>query len=255
MIDNTVKIAFVDFETTANKGDFWGDKWQTSIIKVTEYTKMLSFSWKWSKGEHITKGWRDYPGYVKNKDNELRMLKEVWNLFNEADIIVAHNGRDFDFKVANSRFAAHDMTPPSPYKIVDTKIEAKKYIRIPSYSLNEIAAYFGIGTKITHEGYPLWEECKAGKDAAWKKMLAYNRHDVILLERVYLKLLPWMRSHPNIGMFTGKLVCPTCGADALVGEGTVRNKTTEYQQYSCKKCGSWGRDTKNIRVIKPIVSI
>ncbi len=250
------KTLLIDFETTANKGDFWGDKWQTSIIEITEYTKILSFSAKWLGGNQITKGWIHYPKYVAGKDNEERMLREIWDMFNEADILIAHNGKDFDFKVANSRFAAHNITPPSPSKVIDTKTEAKKYLRLPSYSLNEIAQYFGLGHKLEHEGYPLWKSCQAGDKNAWRKMLAYNKQDVVLLEGVYMRLLPYMKT-PNAGMYTDKVICPRpgCGGTKFQSRGKVKNLTTEYTRLFCTKCGGWTRDNVNLREVKPMVAI
>jgi len=32
-------------------------------------------------------------------------------------------------------------------------------------------------------------------------MLEYNVHDVEITELVYLKLRPWMKSHPNMGVY------------------------------------------------------
>ncbi len=39
--------------------------------------------------------------------------------------------------------------------------------------------------------------------AAWKVMEKYNKQDVLLLEKVYDRLLPWIKSHPNHHLFNG----------------------------------------------------
>ena len=162
----------------------------------------------------------------------------IWKLINDANIVIGQNLRDFDIKVANARFLFHGMKPPSPYKMVDTKIEAKKYLRLPSNSLDDLSAYFGLGRKQEHEGFPLWTKCLSGDKVAWKKMLSYNRHDVILTEKLYLKLRPFMSSHPNVGMFTDKLVCPKCGSGKIQARGFEVTKTMRYQRYQCQSCGS-----------------
>jgi hypothetical protein len=95
----------------------------------------------------------------------------------------------------------------------------------------------------------------AGDRKAWKKMLAYNAHDVLLTEKLYLKLLPWMTSHPNLGLYTDRPVCPRCGSSKINFRGTVRNTTTIYQSFQCQSCGGWGRHGKNINTTHPAVSV
>lgn len=250
------KIISFDIETTPIKAYAWGPKWETSLIEFIEYSKVLSFSYKFVGGKQVTKGWPDYKGYKRGTLDDTDIVKEIWNLFNTVDIIVAQNGRDFDIKVMNARFIKHGLTPPSPYKVVDPKVEAKKYLKLPSYSLDDLCDYFGIGRKLHHEGFPLWTGCMAGDPKAWKKMLEYNKHDVIILEKLYLLLRPWMKTHPNVGTYKPEgTLCPKCGSDDLNWEGWYRNKTTKYHAFSCADCGSWGRDTANQQEVKPAVAI
>ena len=151
-----------------------------------EEGQILSFSAKWLGGKHITKGWPDYKGYKKGVKNDKEIVKDLWKLLDEAEIVIVQNGRAFDVKYVNSRFLFHGLTPPSPYKVVDTKTEAKRYLRLPSYSLDSMCEYFGIGKKQEHEGFPLWTKCMAGDEKAWKRMLSYNKNDDILLITAHL---------------------------------------------------------------------
>lgn len=250
------KTLFLDIETSPLEAFAWGPKWETNLIEFIEYTRILSYSAKWFEGRHITKGWPDYKGYKPGVLNDRAIVVDLWNLLGEADIVVAQNGKDFDIRVINARFVYYGLTPPSPYKVIDTKIEAKKYLRLPSNSLDDICDYFKIGRKVHHEGFPLWRACMAGDRAAWNRMKKYNKWDVVLLEKVYLLLRPWMAQHPNTGIFTDSgNTCPRCGSDKLQSRGYAINKTTKYRRFQCISCGSWGRDTKNLQEIKPIVSI
>ena len=45
-------------------------------------------------------------------------------------------------------------------------------------------------------------------------MFEYNKHDVEILEAVYLKLLPWIHNHPNIANYIKEYgcVCSNCGS-------------------------------------------
>ena len=172
-LDNA-KIVLFDIENTANKGFYWGKKWETDIIETTEHTQILSYSAKIIGGKFITRGWLDYPGYKKGVINDEKITKDLWKLFNENDILIAHNGRSHDIPICNTRFLYYKLTPPEPSKFIDTKIEAKKYLSLPSYSLDDICNYFGIGHKLPHQGWALWKACVAGDPKAWRAMKRYN---------------------------------------------------------------------------------
>lgn len=249
------KILFFDIETTPLTAYSWGPKWKTNLIECIKPMQIMSFSAKWLDGTHTTKGWPNYKEYKPGTLNDRALVEEIHVFLNRADVVVSHNGKDFDIKVVNARFMAHGISPPLPYKVVDTKTEAKKYLRLYSHSLGDLCAYFDIGSKIQHEGFSLWTRCMAGDSKAWKTMLQYNKHDVTMLEQLYLRLRPWMTNHPNVGMYRPGVVCPKCGSENLVWEGWYRNKTTKYHAFSCRDCGGWGRDTKNLQEIKPTVGI
>jgi hypothetical protein len=38
-------------------------------------------------------------------------------------------------------------------------VEAKKYLRLPSYSLDDMGDYLGLGRKMHHDGFELWKKC------------------------------------------------------------------------------------------------
>ena len=202
---------------------------------------MISFAYKWL-GEKTTyvKSLPDYPLYKKDPHNDRVLIKDLWALFNEADVVIAHNGLQFDVKKSNARFMKHELPPPKPYKIIDTKIVAKSYCKMDSNKLDDICDYFNIGRKINTGGFELWLGCERGEKDAWKKMCEYNKHDVVLLEKVYLRMLPYMTTHPNIGLLMGnRRACPCCGSTHIVGEGTKITRTNIMQQWKCMECGSW----------------
>lgn len=59
------------------------------------------------------------------QENDERIVKSLWNLFNECDILIAHNALNFDVPKMNARFVKYGLNPPSPYKIIDTLQIAK----------------------------------------------------------------------------------------------------------------------------------
>lgn len=248
------KILVYDLESFPASGFFWNRKWETNIIEILEQSPIISFSAKWLGGKQLTKCLADYKGYKKGSKDDKKLVQEVWNLFNEADIIITQNGRAYDSKMTNARFLYHGLTPPSPYKMVDTKLEARKYFKLPSYSLDDMCQYFGLGSKMKHEGFDLWTKCIAGDKSAYKRMKGYNAHDVVLTEKLYLKLRSYAKV--NLGIFyNSDIICPTCGSKSIQSRGVTRNQTTSYRRVFCNDCGSWFRSTKNIQEVKPLISI
>lgn len=248
---NKPKILLFDIETTPNLAYIWG-KYDQTAVGFTAHSHLLSFSAKWLGGKQITKGLIDYPGYKKDRHNDYLLTKDLWELLSEADIVVAHNGKAFDTKKVHARFSYHKLPPPAPYKIVDTKEMSKKYFNFTSNSLNDISEYLGLGKKMVVSGFELWVDCMAGKPEAWKKMKKYNAYDVVLLERVYLRMLPWMEKHPNLSSLMEGTVCPKCGSDKLIAQGTARTTSTVFQKFQCKSCGGWSRTEKKLKSLKGI---
>jgi DNA polymerase elongation subunit (family B) len=251
----TPKTLIIDIETSPIKAYTWGPKWETNIVDFIEYGQVISYSAKWLRGKQETKGLCDYKGYKPGVIDDKKIIVDLHTLLDESDIVVAQNGIDFDLKYLNTRFLKHGLPPPSPYKVVDTKREAKKYLRLPSNKLDDMGSYFGLGKKLEHEGFPLWLKCEAGNKAAWAKMKRYNAQDVKLTEEVYLKLRPFMKSHPNLGSFAEAAVCVQCGSAELQKRGYSRTTSSVFQRFQCTSCGSWGRSTVKEKGFKPLMGV
>ncbi len=234
------KILLFDIETSPNLSYVWG-KWEQNVLSVKEHWYLISFCAKWlDKKQIMDYSLPDYSGYRKDRTNDKQLVKDLWELFNEADIIIAHNGDEFDIKKANALFIKHGLRPPSPYKTIDTKKVAKRYFKFDSNSLDDLGNYLGLGRKLKHTGFDLWLGCMAGDKRSWDLMVRYNKEDVALLERVYLHMLPWMTTHPNLNLFGGTLEsCPNCNSDSLVRRGFGVTRTTKYQRLQCSNCGGW----------------
>ncbi|KAI0243048.1 hypothetical protein L0F63_007359 [Massospora cicadina] len=137
-------------------------------------------------------------GYKEQDDFEI--VSSIWRLLDECDVAVAHNGLRFDFPYLNSRFAYHGLGM-SPYKAVDTCKIAKKYFRFPANSLKELGIYLGCDVPKLDTDFNLWIDCMKGVQGAWDYMVEYNKFDVKLLEQVYMKLRPYDKSAPNLGLY------------------------------------------------------
>lgn len=105
------------------------------------------------------------------------------------------------------------MAPPTPYKKIDTKCLYKTYLNEDSNALKDICLKHNLPHKLETGGEKLWELCEQGNKTAIKKMAEYNNGDVIALEAAYNLILPYIQTHPNIGLMNGdKVACPNCGS-------------------------------------------
>jgi len=236
----TAKILLFDIETAPNLAYVWG-KYEQNVIDYQHEWYMLTFAYKWY-GEKKVHGRAlpDYRGYKKGSMDDKKLVSELRDLFDEADIIVGHNGDQFDIKKSNARFLVHGLPPPSPYKTVDTKKVAKKYFNFNSNKLDDLGQHLGLGRKEKHEGFELWLGCMRGDPKSWAHMLKYNKQDVNLLESVYETMKPWMTNHPNLAAIAGKeCACPNCEGGNLQRRGFNYTRTGKFQRYSCLDCGAW----------------
>ncbi len=222
------------------KGYFFGKTYETNIIEVIENSFMLSFSLKWLGEKKIhTYALPDFPRFKTDKHDDSQLVEKLASFVDQAHIIVAHNGDRFDVPTLNTRLLYHGFTPPSPYKTIDTCKEARKALKLPSNKLDDIGEYFGLGRKLAHSGKHLWLSCMNGDLKAFKEMKKYNAQDVVLLEKVYLKLRPYIK-HPNVNLQNRTMgACPKCGSTHLQHRGFRFTRTSESPRLQCKDCGGW----------------
>ena len=164
----------------------------------------------------------------------------------EADIVIAHNSRRFDIPNLQTRFLLHKLSPPKPYRQIDTLLIVRKEFGFTHNNLNAIAEVLGLGEKIDTT-IELWKKCRGGDTKALDEMETYNVQDVLLLEEVYLALLPWIKAHPNVGLYldTDVSVCSSCGSSKLKKYGLYITNASKFQAYKCKKCKSISRSRIN----------
>jgi hypothetical protein len=94
--------------------------------------------------------------------------------------------------------------------------------------------------------FELWKQCVAGNEEALEYMSEYNKGDVEILEEIYLKLRPWIKSHPNLGLYVESIepVCPNCGSPDISWTGKFYyTQTGKYSTFRCR-CGAFGRARK-----------
>lgn len=247
---NEPKILIFDIETSPILGYVWG-LWENnlSLNQIKSDWHVLAWSAKWL-GDPVSKTMYMDQRRAKKIDDDSEILKGIWKLLDEADIVVTQNGKAFDAKKLNARFILNGFKPPSPYKHVDTKQIASNKFGFTSnkleYMTHKLCTKY---KKLKHNkfnGFELWTECLSGNPKAWKEMEKYNKYDVLSLEELYLKLRPWDNSiNINVYKDTIKNVC-SCGNTSFKKKGYFYNGSGKYQRYICLKCGANTRDKVNL---------
>lgn len=238
---NDVRVLVIDIENSPNIAHVWG-LWNNnvSLAQLQESQEVISFAAKWL-------GEKEVLFYSNHHDGHAAMIQAAYDLVNEADLIVGYNSQSFDMKHLHTEFVKAGFAPPKPYKNVDLLHAVKKAFRFPSNKLDYVVQTLKLGAKTAHTGHVLWVKCMAGDPKSWALMRKYNMQDVVVTEKLYYRILPWIEKHPHIGMYmdTTHDRCPFCGSAKLVldPDATAKANVTTYNLYSCAECGGWSRST------------
>ena len=232
-----MKILLLDIETAPHKVYSWGI-WGQDINPDNIIEQGYTLCW--------AAKWLDQKQVMFNSIHEAsrkKMVKEIYDLICEADAVAHYNGTKFDMPILNQEFLFDSLAPPSSYADIDLLKTARQRFRLPSNKLDYVAQYLGLGSKTKHKGMSMWHDCMGGCPKAWKVMKKYNKQDVLLLEKVYRTLLPWIKNHPNWGHYvdiddpTDK-VCRNCGSIKIKKDGWERRTIVPYQRFRCTECGT-----------------
>ena len=228
------RVLLFDLEVSREVVEGYRQGWDFKVVKTIKQQELMCFAYKWlgeSKIHYVSM--HDFPFHTE-------FVKELWDLMNEADIVIAHNANRFDNKMANRFFIEQGFGPVRPYKSVDTLMVARSTFKFPGNSLNALCEFLGLGSKEKITYADIETDFLNGDKKAERLMRKYNIQDVNLLEQLYLKLRPWIKNHPNIGdieQIDG--ICPKCGSPNLNREGTHARRGGRVQSYSCSDCGGW----------------
>jgi len=243
------KVVAIDIETAPLEAYTWGI-WEQNVAldQIKTDWSILSFSAKWLHERKIIYADTGGRGPDKVRDDS-ELLKQLWDVLDAADIVVAQNGKAFDIKKINARLIRAGFPPYSPIRIVDTMLVAKKAFAFTSTKLAFLSANLTKTKKLTHKKFPgfsLWLACLDDNPAAWREMRRYNEADTRATEELYLKLRPWIDGHPNVGVYVDSTAkrCPKCGSTKLLSRGRVYSATASYVKYRCSKCGGFSRGRK-----------
>lgn len=246
------EIVVFDLETIPNfqeilkvwpsVGDYPGKTLRASITTII----CAGYKYLGEKTVHCLNVW-DVKKYNINDDK--RVVKALYEVLKNADAVVTHNGKRFDWKFLQTRLLFHGLPPLHNIPHIDTCTLAKSNMFSYNNRLGYIGEWLVADKKMSHEGWDLWVKVYNGDKKAMKKMSDYCKQDVVLTEKVFIPLRPFATNIPNHNLWKGEdkdRVCPSCGSTRLKSYGWRHTKATSYRRLRCLDCNSFSRlDAKN----------
>lgn len=236
------KILYLDLEISPMLAWTYS-AYESNALSIKKQPQIVSFAYQWDGEKKIhVRTLPDYEGYKPgvSRLNDKKLVFDLYDLMNEADVIVGHNIKRFDIKHAKARFIYHGLKPTKRFLLEDTLFMARKYFKFPKNNLDELCERFGIGTKSKVKHSDVIWDCIEGDEKAWKLMGEYNKQDIKLTRDLYKKIAPWHETHTNLNAFWRKEQgCPTCGSEKVVQRGYRYLANSIKHRFSCNKCGKW----------------
>jgi hypothetical protein len=229
-----MKILTFDVETMpleVRAFSIWNQNIGISQIQKTDWMACFAAKFHGERKIHYHSVW---------DDGAKGMALALHRLLDEADAVMGWNSDKFDIRWSNRIFVEQGKSPPAPYAKVDLLKSVKRQVYLPSYKLDFVARWLGLGGKLRTGGYDLWADVLSGDPKAQKKMRLYNIRDTQLTEQVFDKLHEkgWVRGLPNWSLRHGH-VCPHCASERLQQRGFRETLTRRYARYQCRDCGGW----------------
>ena len=202
--------------------------------------RILCFSYKWLGSDKVFSHWMSPQEIEDNDDSRLACI--LFGLYEEADAVVGYNLQGFDDKVVQTRAIACGLGKLPTVKKIDPYLQAKKKLKLPSNSLDNVCAYFGLPRK-TPTGMKLWVDVQSGDVKAMQDMVKYCENDVNVLINVYelLQGLGNVNTDFNAALYYDDSIvrCRTCGnTDVEVTGRYVKTALSTFEEVRCNVCGS-----------------
>jgi DNA polymerase elongation subunit (family B) len=246
------KTLILDIETSYMTYRAWSPKLNSNFLQkkqMIEDWSVLAWAAKWRGKPKIH--YEDTRNQ-KNKRDDSKILIPLFELMNEADIIVGKNSDRFDIPKINARFLINNINkrqPPDGYKKQDVQKMCKPF----GFSYKSLE-YVGEVLNLKHqkmvkrqfEGLDLWIECiEKDNPKAWAEMKKYNPLDILATEELYEIVSPWSNKiNPNVYHKMHDNIC-MCGSNNIKENGKDYQKNGVFQRYKCVDCGHPYTDKQN----------
>ena len=234
------RLLVYDIETSLVEANvWWTGKQYIRHQQLRNEAKIISIAWKWAGQDKV-----HYLTWDKDHCDKL-MVSKFLEEYNKASVVIGQNNNSFDNKWIATRAAKHGLYVDRFIKSFDIMRMAKRYFRLPSFSMAYMAKYFGLTLKQSHEGLHMWHMIQYGtpkeQKEYLKKMVEYNKGDIVTTEELYFTLKPYFAAVTNNAVKNGlpKWACPISGSLNVV------HKKTNYTEAGTVQRILYCKDTKH----------
>lgn len=239
-----LRVLFFDIETAPRLAAIWHPAQRyVNYEQMLEDDFLLTWAAKWEGEDEVISDRLTKTEALAQDDS--RLQRSLADLVREADVVVAHNGDKFDLKRLNARVVYYQDEPLGPWESIDTLKLAKSNFSLPYYKLDYLAKHWGLGEKIDTD-MQLWIDAYFGNVPQLKRMEEYNQHDVVLLEKVFNHMKPYVRRLKRLydAEHDWHIICPSCGTEGVKNfqrRGYYRTQASSFVKYQCKTCKRYTR--------------
>ena len=209
---------------------------------VSEWPRTICAAWKWYDQEDVefAAEWEvgGYDGF----------MRAVWDVFDQADLIIGHNADRFDARHLMGGWAEMGLPAPSPHKVIDTLKIARGTFAYESNTLDALNKRLGIDAKTDKYDSRVAKAAVAGDKEAQDRIRFYNMGDITASEALFDRLRPYAKGIPHLGMWTDdEMACPSCGSTMTATGKTVHANVQQYEHLHCPNCGAHARGTTTLK--------
>ena len=256
----SARVVTLDIERIPGRVRTWhlgftieGDVWDLNALKditrrrihaddMIEWPRTICAAWKWYDAPEVefAAEWEvgGYDGF----------MRAVWEVFDQADLIIGHNADRFDARHLMGGWAEMGLPAPSPCKVVDTLKIARGTFAYESNTLDALNKRLGIDAKTDKYDSRVAKAAVAGDKEAQDRIRFYNMGDIAASEALFDRLRPYARNIPHLGMWTDdELACPSCGHSMTATGKTVHANVQRYEHLTCPNCGAHARGTARLK--------
>lgn len=178
-----------------------------------------------------------------------RITETARKFLDTLDIVIWHNGTEFDAKIVNSELAFYRLDPLH-YRGIDTLQIIRSTFKLPSYKLDYVNDYFGVTRKVHNDGQVLWNKCLTGDKKSLEEMRIYNQGDIVANEDLFWTIQPYAKGLPNFSTYKSELKEKTCNCGGKYVQDKMHpywyTNLSKFERFVCDKCGSISRGRKTL---------
>jgi DNA polymerase elongation subunit (family B) len=244
-IPSNNKLLVLDIETSPNVGYFWRPGYNVTLnhSNIVEERKIICVSYKYLGKDKV------YNLKWDRNQCDKKLLEKLGPVIAQSDGLIMHNGDRFDLPWIKGRILHHELPPLNNVQTIDTLKLARSNFNLNSNTLDYVSKFLGNEGKLPTD-FGLWKSIMKGDRKALKYMCEYCDQDVVELEKVFMKLLPYFDKLPiNLAILNGgtRDDCPCCGSHKVHRHSIKVTKVGRYQKYQCQSCGHVFADSRMLK--------